>query len=97
MNGIRYLLDTNFILDILKSNPIHDNTAQKNGTETGKITMISVKAHYNQGRIVFLEPIPADIVTAELNIVIIPSEKKPAEIFSQKHDCSSRRSGEEEF
>jgi hypothetical protein len=33
--------------------------------------MISVKAHYNQGRIVFLEPIPADIVTAELNIVII--------------------------
>ena len=37
--------------------------------------MISVKAHYNQGRIVFLDPIKADIVTAELNIVITPSEK----------------------
>ena len=59
--------------------------------------MISVKAHYNQSRIVFLDPIKADIVTAELNIVIIPSEKKHSEIFSQKNDCASRRSGEEEF
>jgi hypothetical protein len=46
--------------------------------------MISVKAHYNQGRIVFLDPIKADIVTAELNIVITPSEKIQRRYFLKR-------------
>ena len=36
--------------------------------------MIAVKALYDQGRIEFIEPIPANIATAELNIVVIPSD-----------------------
>ena len=40
--------------------------------DEGGAIMIAVKAKYNQGHIEFLEPIPADIVTAELNIIVIP-------------------------
>ena len=37
--------------------------------------MLALKARYNLGRIELLEPIPADIVSAELTIIVIPSEK----------------------
>lgn len=59
--------------------------------------MIAVKAQYNQGRIEFLDPIPADIVTAELNIIVIPSEKKPATVIPADVYLARRRSSEEEF
>ena len=38
--------------------------------------MLAIKAQYNEGRIELLEPMPADILSAELNIIVIPSVQK---------------------
>jgi hypothetical protein len=59
--------------------------------------MIAVKAQYNHGHIVFPEPIPADIDTAELNIIVIPSVKNPAAVFPADVYRVRQISGEEEF
>jgi len=68
-----------------------------NLSEGEETPMIAVKAQYNQGLVVFLEPIPADIVKAELNIIVIPSEKIPLTGIPADADRSIRISGEEEF
>lgn len=59
--------------------------------------MLAIKAHYHQGRIEFIEPMPADILSAELNIIVIPSKSIaetaiPADEYDKRTDSS-----EEEF
>jgi len=59
--------------------------------------MLAIKAHYNQGRIELIEPMPANIFSAELNIIVIPSEIKfetaiPADEYNVRI-----KSSEEEF
>ena len=48
--------------------------------------MLAVKARYYRGVIQLLEPIPAEIVSAELNIIVIPSEL-PAESAPAADAC----------
>jgi len=59
--------------------------------------MLAIKAQYTKGRIEFLEQMPADILSAELNIIVIPSEMKkeisiPADAYRLRE-----RSSEYEF
>ncbi|MFZ4854814.1 MAG: hypothetical protein ACOYL3_00325 [Desulfuromonadaceae bacterium] len=59
--------------------------------------MLAIKAQYNHGRIEFIEPIPANILSAELNIIVIPSEINiEAVIPADEYHVRSRPS-EEEF
>lgn len=59
--------------------------------------MLAIKAQYNKGRIELLEPMPVNILSAELNIVVIPSEIKISnEIPSDEYHVRIRTS-EEEF
>lgn len=52
--------------------------------------MLAVKARYYRGVIELLEPMPAEIVSAELNIIVIPSEltAEPAPPAEARH-CSA--------
>jgi limonene-1,2-epoxide hydrolase len=59
--------------------------------------MLAIKARYNRGIIELLEPIPADIISAELNIVVIPSEPKEETVIPQDSNHTCVRSSEEEF
>lgn len=59
--------------------------------------MLAIKARYNRGRIELIEPIPADIISAELNIIIIPSEEKAETAIPAGEYHVSTRASEEEF
>ena len=59
--------------------------------------MLALKAQYTQGRIELLEPMPADIISAELNIIVIPSEQKTKITIPADAYRVSERSSEDEF
>ena len=59
--------------------------------------MLAIKAQYNQGRIEFIEPMPANILSAELNIIVIPSEKNAEFIIPSDAYHIRKRSSEDEF
>ncbi|HEC00258.1 MAG TPA: hypothetical protein ENI91_01065 [Sphingomonadales bacterium] len=59
--------------------------------------MLAIKAKYEKGRIELLEPIPAEVETAELNIVVIPSKKKNAPKISADEFIARTKTSEEEF
>lgn len=59
--------------------------------------MLAIKAQYNAGRIELIEPMPADILSAELNIIVIPSEKANETAIPDAMYHARRRSSEEEF
>ena len=59
--------------------------------------MLAIKAQYRQGRIEFIEPMPADILSAELNIIVIPSEKKSEAFIPSDEYRIRQRSSEDEF
>lgn len=59
--------------------------------------MLALKAQYNQGRIKLLEPMPKDIVSAELNIIVIPSEQKHKISIPADADHVQEPSSEYEF
>lgn len=59
--------------------------------------MLAIKAKYNKGRVQFIEPMPANIVSAELNIIVIPSEKKVEGVIPADEYFLQARSSEEEF
>jgi len=59
--------------------------------------MLAIKAQYNKGRIDLIEPMPADILSAELNIVVIPFEKKVETIIPADEHHIRTQSSEEEF
>lgn len=61
------------------------------------VMMLAVKARYHRGRVEFLEPIPDDIVTAELNVIVIPSEINPVVAIPADSYRVRDRSSEEEF
>lgn len=59
--------------------------------------MLTIKGYYRQGHIELAEPIPSDIQSAELNIVVIPSQDSgklaiPADAYHVR-----RHASEEEF
>ena len=58
--------------------------------------MLAIKAHYHQGRIEFIEPMPTDILSAELNIIVIPLAGK-TETAIPADEYMQARSSEEEF
>jgi hypothetical protein len=59
--------------------------------------MLAIKALYNNGRIEFIEPMPANILSAELNIIVIPYVKTVEPTISTDEDHIHTRSSEEEF
>jgi hypothetical protein len=59
--------------------------------------MLAIKAQYNKGRIELLEPMPDDILSAELNIIVIPSEKKADSVIPSSEYHVHKRSSEDEF
>ena len=59
--------------------------------------MLAIKAQYRHGRIEFIEPMPADILSAELNIIVIPSEKKAEVSIPSDAFHIRQRSSEDEF
>lgn len=59
--------------------------------------MLAIKARYNQGRIELIEPMPANILSAELNIIVIPSEIKVENAIPADEYHVRTRSSEEEF
>ena len=59
--------------------------------------MLAIKAQYSQGRIEFIEPMPANIQSAELNIIVIPSEKYAKVTIPADEYQARTRSSEEEF
>lgn len=59
--------------------------------------MLAIRAQYNAGRIELIEPIPADILSAELNIIVIPSEKMNETTIPAAEYHLRGRSSDEEF
>ncbi|MCK9362303.1 MAG: hypothetical protein M0P74_01690 [Syntrophales bacterium] len=59
--------------------------------------MLAIKAQYKAGRIELIEPIPADILSAELNIIVIPSEETNETTIPAAEYHARRRSSDEEF
>ncbi len=59
--------------------------------------MLAIKAQYNLGRIELIEPMPANILSAELNIIVIPSEKKAEAVIPSDAYHVQMRSSEQEF
>lgn len=60
-------------------------------------SMLTIKGYYRRGHIELAEPIPSDIQSAELNIVVIPSQDsgksaRPADVYRGRCHTS-----EEEF
>ena len=59
--------------------------------------MLAIKAQYIHGRIEFIEPIPADILSAELNIIVIPSVINVETAIPSDEYLVRIRTSEEEF
>jgi len=59
--------------------------------------MLAIKAKYEKGRIQLLEPMPAGVDTAELNIIVIPSRKESASGIPADEYLVRSKNSEEEF
>ena len=59
--------------------------------------MLAIKAQYNKGCIELLEPMPVNILSAELNIIVIPSEIKVTNAIPSDEYHVRTRTSEEEF
>ena len=59
--------------------------------------MLAIRAQYSAGRIELIEPMPANILSAELNIIVIPSEKTNETTIPAAEYHVRRKSSEEEF
>ena len=59
--------------------------------------MLAIKAYYSNGRIELIEPMPEHIHSAELNIVVIPSELKSEVIIPADTSQVTKKSSEDDF
>lgn len=59
--------------------------------------MLAIKGYYRQGHIELAEPIPSDIQSAELNIVIMPSQDSGKSATPADADYTPCHTSEEEF
>jgi len=59
--------------------------------------MLAIKGYYKQGHIELAEPMPADIQSAELNIVVIPAQNSGRPAIPAEDYCVQRHTSEEEF
>lgn len=59
--------------------------------------MLAIKGRYHRGRIELLEPMPTDILDAELNIVVIPADSGSSAGIPSDSYHVRERSSEEQF